>query len=299
MEKEAELDIDKFWPKELLYWRRMSSADISAYLDRTPLEERLVLIVWGVLESHGPFIPLASDSHLAALAADKVASRLNREHGIQPIIFDGWKDLGSRSATWNFPGAIAVHSSGMPVIREMWEQTLARMVKDGFHKFFLVNGDGGNWMNHWYGLKWDSSVIRSLEEDGARLEGANWDQEGGEPYMHGGHHEHALTTWACKYAPEFERLSAIRHGLNAPDESLLKELGTAKHKYLEDVPHRERDWSSYPDQQKLLAITEFSYNKYRSLLYDKGSTPLKKGGIQTDFNEKTSYLLKRVLQMFE
>src|SRR3989344_1915496 len=96
------MNIDTVCLQELLYWQRLSSTELSAYLLKTPEEKRLVLIVWGVIESHGPYLAMASDSHLAALAADKVASRLFKEHGIQPVIFDGWKDVGSLSATRSF-----------------------------------------------------------------------------------------------------------------------------------------------------------------------------------------------------
>ena len=293
MEKNA-MNIDTVWPRELLYWHRMSSTQLSRYVDTTQPGQRVVIFVWGVLESHGPHLPLASDTHLASIAADTVAERLRTEHGVQPIIFDGWKNVGSLSATRNFPGAIGFHSS-VPVIRELWEQTLTRMVREGFRKFFLVNGDGGNWMNHWYGLKWDSPVINQLTSEGVKFEGTNWDQEGGEPYLHGGHHEHALTTWACRYAPEFVRFSAIRHGLVAPDEETLKNIDGANQKYLEDVPHRERDWSTYPGQDRLRSVTEFSYAKYRELLYNDDGSPRTEGGIGDDFAAKVEHLKKKAL----
>jgi creatinine amidohydrolase/Fe(II)-dependent formamide hydrolase-like protein len=287
-----DMNTESIWPEHLLYWRRMSSTELSAHVEKTPPEKRLALIVWGVLESHGPFLPVASDSMLAALAADEVAHRLSEERGVQPIIFDGWKDVGSRSATWNFPGAIAFHSSGVPLIREMWEQTLERMFSEGFSKFFLVNGDGGNWMNHWYGLKWDSKRIRELvEECDVELEGQNWDQEGGAPYLHGGSHEHALTTWACRYAPERIRLSAARHGLKAPDESRLHEIDGLDQALLEDVPHRERDWSTYPEQDKRRSVTRFSLKEYKQLL--------ESGDIAKDFEAKVSSLLARVVDMID
>lgn len=287
MEKNT-MNIDTVWPKDLLYWRRMGSKDISDYVANTPPEKRLILIVWGVLESHGPSLGVGSDSMLSALAADEVARRLYEE-GIQPIVFDGWKDVGSRSATWKFPGAVGFHSS-IPVIREIWEQTLTRMFEEGFTKFFLVNGDGGNWMNHWYGLKWDSPVIRSLTEKGMQLEGGNWDQEGGAPYMHGGTHEHALTTWACKHAPEHIQLSAIRHGLKAPDEAVLATLDGVDYRFLEDEPFRATDWSAYKDQPHLRSVTEFSLQQYKELAT---------GPIEGDFDAKIEHLLKKVRGMFE
>ncbi len=286
---ENTIDIDTIYPRNLLYWDRMSSAEISDYLVRVPAEKRLILIVWGVIESHGPALGLGSDSMLAGLAADEAARRLYEEKGLEPIIFDAWKNVGSLSATRNFPGAIGFHSS-VPVIREIWEQTLSRMFKEGFSKFFLVNGDGGNWMNHWYGLKWDSPVIDALLKQGMQLEGGNWDQEGGAPYLHGGHHEHALTTWACYHAPEHIRLSAIRNRLRAPDTEILKKIDGANYAYLEDVSHREHDWSTYPDQDRLRSVTEFSLAEYQKLLDS--------GDIGKDFDAKIACLMKKIEAMF-
>lgn len=186
---------ENLWPNWLLYWTRMSSKDISDYVASTPKEKRLVLIVWGTIESHGPLMPVANDSHLAALAADEVARQLHEQHGVTPIIFDGFINVGSPSATWEFPGAIGYTASPIPTIQTIWEQTLRRMVREGFRKFFVVNGDGGNWLNHWPQLKWDSEVIRDLvKNDHVILWGSNWDQEGGEPYVHAGEWDHALIT---------------------------------------------------------------------------------------------------------
>jgi creatinine amidohydrolase/Fe(II)-dependent formamide hydrolase-like protein len=293
-----EITAEKVWPKELLYWRRMSSQDISDYLTKTPPEKRLVLLVWGVLESHGPFMPVANDSHLASLAADKVAQILMEQHGIQPIIFNSWMDIGSRSATWEFPGAIGMHSSHVPVIREMFEQTIERMVLEGFTRFFVVNGDGGNWMNHWFGIQWDSKVIRHLrDQHGIMLRGSNWDQEGGSAYLHAGVYDHALITWACKYAPEFERLSAIRHGLRAPNDGDLRSIENDQ-AFLEDDPYRETDWSQYPGQDRLRSVTEFVYQEYLDALYNPDGTPLTEGGAKADFEAKIGNLMKKVLDTF-
>ena len=91
---------EKLWPPEILYWSRMGSKDFSEFIKETPVNKRLVLIVWGVLEAHGPRLPVATDSHLASIAADQIAIRLIREHTIQPIIFNSFIDVGSPSATW-------------------------------------------------------------------------------------------------------------------------------------------------------------------------------------------------------
>lgn len=295
---------EKLWPREILYWRRMTSSEISKYVREVPPKSRLVLIVWGILESHGPLLPTAHDSHFAALAADKVALELYEKHGIQPIIFDGWKDVGTRSATWEFPGSIGFHSSHVPVMLEIFEQTIERMVREGFTNIFVVNGDGGNWMNLAYTLFWNSDVIRRLKKDHKlKLDGENWDyyadkEKGSVIYLHGGVHSHALGTWACRFAPEFERLSALRHGLRAPDESKLASIENDQG-FLEDIPHRQNDWSAYSGQDLKRSITEFKYDKYMELLYDKNGVPLAEGGIGADFDVKIAHLVERVRGMMQ
>ena len=294
--KELIVTPEKLWPPELLYWRRMGSKEITDYVESTPIDKRLILVVWGVLESHGPHLPVANDSHMASIAADKVAHALVHEHNIQPIIFNGFMDVGSPSATWEFPGAIGYSSHPVPVIQEIWEQTLVRMEREGFKKFFVVNGDGGNWLNHWPRLKWDSGVIRGLNKhNGLILEGANWDQEGGKPFLHGADLEHAFIKWACDFAPEFERMSALRHGFKPSPEETLEKLNGAKLGFLEDEPYRLTDWSQYEGQDTLLGVVEFSLKRYKDLLYNPNGSPRAEGGIQADFGAKIAKLMEKVL----
>lgn len=247
--KQMEIKIDRLWPKELLYWRRMGSREISDYLAKTPKEKRLILITWGVLEAHGPWLPVANDSMMAQVATDKVAYKLYRKHKIQPIIFNSFADIGSYSATRDFPGAVAIEGwqeysqsqKSKSKILTIWEAVISRLKKEGFSRFFLVNGDGGNWYNYWE-RSWDKS-FKSMKDHLTRknkikLDGANWDQEGGYPWEHGGHHEHAFINWLCQQAPELERLSAIRAGLKSVSEKFLKTIDGASFGYLDTQERR-------------------------------------------------------------
>ncbi len=290
---------EKLWPKELLYWRRMSSKHISDYKNNTPKEKRLLLYVWGTIESHGPVNAVANDTFLAAIAADKVAKILYEQHGIQPIIVDTFKDVGTPSATWEFPGALGYES----LLKQLWEQTLARTVeKEGFKRHFIVNGDGGNWLNVWSRLKWESGYIRKLiHENKIILDGSNWDQEEGEPYVHAGVYDHALIVWACNYAPEFERLSALRHGFRAAtmDEIQQANIDGVDMAHLEDEPYRTSDWSQYPGQDKYLSVTEFTLKKYKEVLYNPDGTARTKGGVQADYEAKIDNLMERILAVMK
>lgn len=287
---------DLFWPPHLRYWRDLTPLEIrEAAGDDTPL-----LVVWGVLESHGPYLPVANDSHMASLAADEVAYRLVKEQNSTPIIFNSFIDIGSPSATWEFPGAVAFTSQPVPVIQEMWEQTLVRLVeKEGFRKIFLVNGDGGNWMNHWARLQWDSEVVRRLRKEyGLVFTGSNWDQDGGDPFLHGGTHEHAFVRWAYDFAPDRIRASARRHGIRPAPEKKLRKLNGTKMSYLEEEAYRFTDWNQYPGQDKLLGVVEFDWGLYRNLLYLPGGGVRKNGGIAEDFAQKIRALMKKVTAAF-
>ena len=298
-------DRKMLWPKELLYFRRMGSREISEYLEKTPADKRLILITWGVLEAHGPWLPTACDSMMAQVATDKVAHLLYKKHHIQPIIFNSFADIGSYSATRDFPGAVAIEGwqeykpgNSSPIVH-IWEQVISRLKKEGFDRFFLVNGDGGNWANYW-DRPWqkDFKGIRGYlsKKYKIALDGANWDQDGGQPWKHAGHHEHAFVNWLCLYAPEFEILAAERAGLKPVSEEYLKTIDGASFGNLEDEKRRRSNWADYPGQQKLRAVTEFSFAEYKRLLYeDDGVTPRKEGGIAADYQAKIEKLLKKVL----
>lgn len=302
--------LEQIWPEELLYWRRMGSREISEYLEETPPDKRLVLITWGVLEAHGPWLPVASDSMQAQVATDKVASKLLKEHNIQPIIFNSFADIGSYSATRDFPGAVAIEGweeykpgNYSPVVH-IWEQVISRLKKEGFQKFFLVNGDGGNWMNY-FERTWEESFpsLRDYIADkfGVIFDGANWDQEGGTPWKHAGHHAHTFINWLCNFAPEFERLAALRAGLKPVPEELLRTIDM-KPTGLEDLETEERrrsNWADYPPQELLRAVSApFSFSEYQRLLYeDDEVTPRIEGGIAKDFEEKIESLMTKVLKV--
>ena len=291
------MEKEKLWPSWLLYWRRMGSRDISDYLERTPPEKRLILIVWGVLEAHGPWLSVAADSMMAEVAANKLAYRLYHEKGIQPIIFDSFKDIGSYSATRGFPGAVAIEGwleyqpgkeKKSPIL-QIWRETLSRLQKEGFNKFFLVNGDGGNWMNYVH-RDWDAGFHSALEklakELNVQFDGANWDQEGGEPWKHGGHHEHAWFNWLLTgKAPEFDRSAALRAGIEAVSEDNLRTIDGTSFEHLEDSERRRSNWAEIPEQKKLRGITHFSFAEYGRL---------KNGEIEKDVEDKIDQLMKRI-----
>lgn len=303
MEKLTPEIYDQIWPEDLLYFRRMGSREISEYVDAVPENERLILITWGVLEAHGPWLPVANDTIMAQVATDVVARRLQEEQDIQPIIVNSFADVGSYSATRDFPGAVAVEKwqeyedgKNSPMLHT-WESFIERLQQEGFPRFFLVNGDGGNWMNYWE-RPWEDGfqgIKKTLEEKyEVILDGANWDQDGGYPWKHAGHHEHAFMNWLCWYAPDFEKAAAIRAGLKAVDEEKLKTIDGTDFGDIEDEERRRENWSENPAQSELRAVTEFSFDEYKKLLYNEDGSLRTTGGIIDDFHAKIEELYSKI-----
>lgn len=280
---------EELYPGDLLYWRRMGSREgISRYFNQVPEERRLVIIPWGVLEAHGPFLPTGSDSMLASVVADELAFRLI-EHNVRTvIIFDAFNDIGVPSATQGFPGSVEYSPD---IVVQLWVQTLNHLVNEGFRKFILINGDGGNWFTLWAQLKCATPAIVSLIRSGVVLEGMNFDQVG-EPYPHGGTFYHACFKWLVDFAPRRIRTAALRHGFQAAPEVELLALGKVPPIRPPSEPPRWALWDMYPAQQHLRCINGFDPDLYRTMLYDAAGEPLTEGGISADFELKLGKLLE-------
>lgn len=283
---------EKLWPNELLYWRLMTTAQIQEYCTNVPEEKRLILVVWGVIESHGAVLPTASDQLTSAVVTDAVAMRLYREKGIQPIILDIFKDIGAPSATWEYPGSLGYASHPVSVIPSIWVQTLRRLFDDGFTNVYLVNGDGGNWQSHWAQLKW-LPEINELLAKGMKFEGSNWDQDGRLPGIHGGTLAMAIQKWMADLAPEEIRLSALRHGLLGPDESRLPKEAHDNSEF-EKPPLVHTYWARHPKQKYRLGMLDFNPKWYKELLSGKSDPTL-----ESEIEYLIGTVYERVLAMMD
>ncbi|OGY18624.1 MAG: hypothetical protein A3F04_01260 [Candidatus Chisholmbacteria bacterium RIFCSPHIGHO2_12_FULL_49_9] len=295
----------KLWPPELLYWRRMGSRELSDHVEATPPENRLVLVTWGVLEAHGPYLALGLDAMMAQVATDRVAFDLHKKHGIRPIIFNSFADIGTYSVTKDIPGSVAIedweqfNASQTSPMLEIWHAVIGRLKREGFERFFLINGDGGNWMN--YMARPNTPDFISLKQvleqaHGVHFAGSNWDQEGGVAWKHGESHSHAFVKWVCDFAPDFERFASLRHGIRpAPEEELHALDGT---NFVDTVDGRRiSNWPKILAHPELRGVAEFSLEKYRELLYEAdGKTPRASGGIQEDYEAKIQHLTANVLK---
>ncbi len=96
----------------------------------------VVLIPTGSLEQHGPHLPLFTDSLLATAVAEAVEKRISESVLLTPTLW-----LGASGHHLKFPGSLSNDfESYMGAISSIAES----LIPHGFHKFFLLNGHGGN-----------------------------------------------------------------------------------------------------------------------------------------------------------
>lgn len=96
----------------------------------------VVVIPTGSLEQHGPHLPLFTDSLLATAVANAAEERLRDEVLLTPTLW-----LGASGHHLRFPGSLSADFDGyMSAIESIAESLLPH----GFHKFYVLNGHGGN-----------------------------------------------------------------------------------------------------------------------------------------------------------
>lgn len=96
----------------------------------------VVVIPTGSLEQHGPALPLFTDS----LIVTAVAERIEADHPSQVLLTPTlW--LGASGHHLRFSGTL---SSGFSPYTGAIESVVESLLPHGFHKFYVLNGHGGN-----------------------------------------------------------------------------------------------------------------------------------------------------------
>ncbi|MCE9558750.1 MAG: creatininase family protein [Armatimonadetes bacterium] len=99
-------------------------------------KDAIVLIPTGSLEQHGPHLPLFTDTLLATHVAGQVESRLPAEILLTPTLW-----LGASGHHLKFPGTL---SASFESYEGAIQSVVESLVPHGFHRFFILNGHGGN-----------------------------------------------------------------------------------------------------------------------------------------------------------
>ncbi|MBP0491496.1 creatininase family protein [Pararoseomonas indoligenes] len=101
--------------------------------------ERGAVVLWalGVIEQHGPHLPLATDVYVP-MAVLRQAKALLAERGIESIIAPPFY-WGINAVSSSFPGSIKVRA---PVMIELIKDVFASLGGDGFRRIFCLSGHG-------------------------------------------------------------------------------------------------------------------------------------------------------------
>lgn len=101
--------------------------------------ERGAVVLWamGVIEQHGPHLPLATDVYVP-MAVLRQARRILAERGIESIIAPPFY-WGINAVSSSFPGSFKVR---VPVMIELMKDVFASLAGDGFRRVFCLSGHG-------------------------------------------------------------------------------------------------------------------------------------------------------------
>jgi len=98
--------------------------------------ESVVLIPTGSLEQHGPHLPLFTDSLIVTAVAEAVEKQLAQKVILTPTLW-----LGASGHHLRFAGSL---SANFNAYIGSIESIVESLLPHGFHKFYVINGHGGN-----------------------------------------------------------------------------------------------------------------------------------------------------------
>ncbi|MEI6285745.1 MAG: creatininase family protein [Bacillota bacterium] len=114
-----------------MLWEELNSHDFAECVKRA---NGTCVIPLGVVEKHGPHLPVGTD----VFVVREVAAMAAR---IEPVVIFPWYYAGQISEARHVPGTI----SYSPELQwKMLEETCAEISRNGFDKIVIMNGHGGN-----------------------------------------------------------------------------------------------------------------------------------------------------------
>ncbi len=119
-----------------LFWAENPWPDIK----RAAAEGYIVLLPAGALEQHGPMLPVDTDARLAERWARDGAALARDKYGVDCLVLPTLS-YGQSCHHMNFPGTI---SFSFPTYLAALHDILREVVRHGFLKVAVINGNGGN-----------------------------------------------------------------------------------------------------------------------------------------------------------
>lgn len=149
---------------------KMEELNAIQFKEAVEKSSRTVILPIGVLEKHGPHMPLGTDVYTAREMALRAA---DEEYA---VVFP-WYYFSQINEAKHQPGTIAYSPE---LIWKILQETLDELSRNGFEKIIIVNGHGGNkafleyfgisqlserrdYALYWYQPSYDPAVIREAE----------------------------------------------------------------------------------------------------------------------------------------
>lgn len=118
-------------PKLSVHWEELTAADFVTAIHQS---QGVCLLPFGILEKHGPHLPLGTDLLNVRSVSEKSAQE---EYA---VVFPAYY-FGQIAEAKHEPGTVAY---SMRMQLELLQETTDEMARNGCKKIVIVNGHGGN-----------------------------------------------------------------------------------------------------------------------------------------------------------
>jgi len=112
-------------------WEELTTPEFSLSVEKSG---KVCVVPLGIIEKHGPYLPLGTDLYIVRDVAVKAAQK---EY---VVVFPEFY-IGQINESRHQPGTIAYSPE---LVWKMLEETLDEIARNGFDKIILINGHGGN-----------------------------------------------------------------------------------------------------------------------------------------------------------
>ena len=112
-------------------WEELTTPE---FIQAVSESEKVCVVPLGIVEKHGPYLPLGTDLYIVR----DVAIRAARSEYV--VVFPEFF-IGQINESRHQPGTIAYSPE---LVWKMLEETLDEIARNGFKKIILINGHGGN-----------------------------------------------------------------------------------------------------------------------------------------------------------
>ncbi|MBQ0025234.1 MAG: creatininase family protein [Bacteroidales bacterium] len=148
-------------------WEELSAVEFSEAVNQS---SKVAIIPMGVLEKHGPQLPLGTDVYTARELSIRAAE-------IEYAVVFPWYYFGQINEAKHQPGTL---SYSPELIWKMLQETLDEIHRNGFDKIILISGHGGNkafleyfcqcqlaetrgYSVYWYQQKYNPEMLKKAE----------------------------------------------------------------------------------------------------------------------------------------